>query len=119
MLQAVIYSIRNLYNDSVLYGKKVYPEALNRDISIPKLKYTYSWKLEHKEHFNKFHKILLQFNQCKTEHESQIKKTLKIQNLLEEKGKSRTIDKFAKSSILKTKKAKTEDAPKLEEPPVG
>jgi len=82
--EALIYCLRNLFAPEVVFEKTVFPEALNSKVSIPKLKYTFSWKLDNERDFQKFHRVLLPLNVCKTEFESGLKKTVRINKYLEE-----------------------------------
>lgn len=67
-LEIVIFAIRNVYDPAMLQDRVVYPEALNENASIPKLKYTFSWQLERQKDFIKFHKVMLPLNLCKNAH---------------------------------------------------
>ena len=61
-----------------MQGQRAYPEALSDSVSIPKIKYTFTWKLDTEKDFQKLHKVLLPLNAQKTQYEFEIRKVDKI-----------------------------------------
>lgn len=67
-LEIMIFCTRNVYDPAMVNDCIVYPEAMSENSGIPKLKYTYCWKLELQKDFIKFHKVLLPLNLTKNCH---------------------------------------------------
>lgn len=103
-LRALVFCIRNCFEADVMQGQKAFPEALSDSVSTPKMRYTFTWKLDTDRDFQKLHKVLIPLNAHKTQFEYELKKDRRIESVDKERKQ-----KLESTSVIRIKKEANAD----------